>query len=99
MSISIDEEGTKWIGTDGGGLARFDGSSWTVYDTINSGLPNNYVKSIICDPSNGLQWVGTNNGLVTYDGINWVLYDFSTSGLPSNIVEKIAIDEGGNKKR
>ena len=78
-------------------MAIFDGASWIVYDTANSGLPNNYVQSIVCDPSNGLHWVGTKNGLVSYDGINWVLYDLSSSGLPSNIVEEIAIDEGETK--
>ena len=40
-SIAIDGSGNKWIGTDDGGLAKFDGTTWTVYTTSNSGLPNN----------------------------------------------------------
>jgi hypothetical protein len=28
---------------NGGGLAKFDGVNWTVYNTSNSGLPSNYV--------------------------------------------------------
>jgi hypothetical protein len=42
-AIAIDGQGNKWIGTYGGGLAKFDGVNWTVYKTSNSGLPDNYV--------------------------------------------------------
>ena len=42
-AIAIDESGTKWIGTAGGGLAKFDGTNWTIYNSSNSGLPNDYV--------------------------------------------------------
>jgi len=38
-AIAIDGQGNKWIGTNGGGLAKFDGVSWTVYNSSNSGLP------------------------------------------------------------
>ena len=31
-----DSKGIKWIGTEGG-LARFDGQNWTVYNKKNSG--------------------------------------------------------------
>jgi ligand-binding sensor domain-containing protein len=48
LSIAIDG-GNKWIGTGAGGLAKFDGSSWTVYNTSNSGLPNNNVRAIAID--------------------------------------------------
>jgi hypothetical protein len=34
------DSGNKWIGTDGGGLAKFDGVNWTVYNKSNSGLPD-----------------------------------------------------------
>jgi len=41
-SVAIDGSGNKWIGTRYG-LAKFDGTNWTVYNTTNSGLPNNEV--------------------------------------------------------
>jgi ligand-binding sensor domain-containing protein len=41
-AIAIDGQGNKWIGTYGGGLAKFDGVRWKVYNTSNSGLPDNY---------------------------------------------------------
>ena len=39
------------------GLAKFDGTNWTVYDTTNSGLPDNAVVSLAIDGSD--IWIGT----------------------------------------
>ena len=49
----------------GGGLAKFDGTNWTVFNTSNSGLPDNYVSSIAIDGS-GNKWIGTDGGLAVY---------------------------------
>src|SRR5262245_23427077 len=35
-----DKNGYLWIGTEGGGLARFDGREFTVYTTLNGLLSN-----------------------------------------------------------
>ena len=40
-----------------GGLAKFDGTNWTVFYTTNSGLPDNYITSLAVDGSN--IWIGT----------------------------------------
>ncbi len=67
-----------------GGLAKFDGTNWTVYNTSNSGLPDNYVSSIAIDGS-GNKWIGTwHGGLAKFDGTNWTVYNTSNSGLPDN---------------
>jgi hypothetical protein len=66
FAIAIDGQGNKWIGTDGGGLAKFDGINWTVYNTSNSGLPDNYVFAIAID-GQGNKWIGTyGGGLAVY---------------------------------
>ncbi|MCX7761424.1 MAG: hypothetical protein N2252_01155, partial [Candidatus Kryptonium sp.] len=96
-SIAIDGQGNKWIGTDGGGLAMFDGSRWIVYNTTNSGLPSNYVWSITID-GQGNKWIGTwGGGLAMFDDSRWIAYNTTNSGLPDNDVESIAIDKQGNK--
>ena len=77
-------------------MAKFDGTNWTVYNTSNSGLPNNYVCSLAIDGS-GNKWIGTNGGLAKFDGTNWTVYNTSNSGLPDNSVHSITIDESGNK--
>ncbi len=95
-SIAIDDSGNKWIGTSGGGLARFDGTNWTVYNTSNSGLSSNHIYSIAID-SSGNKWIGTNGGLARFDGTNWTVYNIGNSGLPDNNVSTLAIDGSGNK--
>jgi len=64
--IAIDNDGNKWIGTDGGGLAKFDDTNWTVYNTANSSLPNNYI-SIITIEGNGNKWIATSSGLAVFN--------------------------------
>lgn len=68
-SITEDSEGLIWIGFEGGGLARYDGSDFQVFrvdkDDPNS-LQSDYVNSVIQD-SSGQIWVGTAEGLFRYD--------------------------------
>lgn len=89
--IVIDKDGNKWIG--GGtpsplsakgpkGLAKFDGTNWTVYNTDNSGLPSNSVWCLAID-AGGNKWIGTDKGLVRFDGSNWAVFDSRNSPLLS----------------
>ena len=50
-----------------GGLARYDGADWTVYNSSNSGLPENFIRCINRDLSDTM-WIGTNAGLACWDG-------------------------------
>ena len=85
-----------WIGTLNGGLAKFDGTTWTTYDPDNSGLPDMWVTAIAIDQS-GILWIGTDNGgLAKLDGTNWTLYNTSNSDMPSDIVTSINIDNNGS---
>jgi ligand-binding sensor domain-containing protein len=88
---------TNGLEHSGGGLAKFDGMSWTIYNRSNSGLPSNTVYAIAIDEQ-GNKWIGTEwGGLAKFDGINWTVYNTSNSGLRSNTVYAIAIDGQGNK--
>ena len=49
------------IGTNGGGVAIFNDTSWTVHHIFNSGLPNNYIRSIEFE-NNGNAWTATHGG-------------------------------------
>lgn len=42
---ALDENGNKWVGTSSG-LAKFNDTNWIVYNTSNSGLPDNYISSL-----------------------------------------------------
>ena len=76
-------------------MVKFDGINWTVYDTSNSGLPENYILCLAAD-GNGNIWIGSNN-LTKFDGINWTIYNKTNSGLPGRYVSYITIDKDGNK--
>jgi hypothetical protein len=39
----------------------FDGVRWTVYNTLNSGLPDNFINAIAIDKQ-GNKWIGTDGG-------------------------------------
>ena len=93
-SLAFDAQGNLWIGT-GGGLARFDGERWEVYDTGSSGLPDNRVLSLAVDFQGSL-WIGTARGLARFDGKSWQVYDTGNSGLPGDLVRSLALDAQGN---
>ena len=61
ISLAVDDDGTVWCGTWGGGLARFDGKSWKNYTTAD-GLPGNHIFMLYRSPQGEL-WVGTSKGL------------------------------------
>lgn len=55
-----------WLGTSGDGLIRYDIKTKSKQQfTIESGLPSNFVKSIVY--SEGYLWLGTENGLCRFD--------------------------------
>ena len=82
-----------WVGTWGGGAARFDGKSWRNFTTKN-GLAGNIVYSIARD-SKGALWFGTNNGVSRYDGKTWRSFDRS-AGLLDNNVYTLAVAPNGD---
>jgi ligand-binding sensor domain-containing protein len=44
-----DSRGYIWMGTQGGGLSRFDGKQFSATFTVRDGLSNNFVNSIYED--------------------------------------------------
>ena len=62
--------------------------------TNTSGLPQNYVYSIVQD-GNGYIWIGMAEGLSRYDGLRFTNYSTRDS-LADNYVSKMIIDTDGN---
>lgn len=58
--MAQDEIGFLWLGTQGGGLARFDGVEFEVF-TQKNGLISNYIHSL--HVQNDSLYVGSRNGL------------------------------------
>ena len=74
----------------------FNNIDWTIYNTLNSGIPSNSINTIAID-NNGNKWIGTGAGLVKYNNGNWTVYNSSNSGIPGNSISSISIDTKGNK--
>jgi signal transduction histidine kinase/ligand-binding sensor domain-containing protein len=75
-----DKNGYLWIGTQGGGLARFDGRKFTVYTTLD-GLLSNIISYLKLDDDQNL-WIVHPRGITKFDGIHFT--KFRQSGSPLN---------------
>ena len=94
--IAIDGNDDKWFGSDGSGVAVFDGD-WTVYNTANSGLSSNFVQSVFID-SAGNRWFGTLGGGVSRlsaNGSSWSSLDTSNSPMIEDDVLDLVVDGDG----
>jgi len=103
--IVIDKFSNKWIGTGAsgsyyegkGGLAKFNDTSWEVYNSSNSGLVTDMINCLAIDES-GVKWIGTlSSGLIKFNDLSWEKINTSSSGLPSNDIECVTVDAAGNK--
>ncbi len=84
--VAVDTNNNKWFGT-AAGVAKFDNTNWTVYNTTN-GLIDNYTTCIAVDNNNNV-WVGTNLGVSKFNGTTWTNYT-TTDGLIDDAVVYIA---------
>jgi signal transduction histidine kinase/streptogramin lyase len=75
-----DNNGYLWIGTEGGGLARFDGREFKVYTTLD-GLLSNIVSFLKLDQKENL-WIIHPRGITKFDGVNFKT--FNQPGSPAN---------------
>jgi len=100
MSIYQDRIGNLWFGTDGSGVSRYDGQTFTTF-TTKDGLASNRIASIHEDKE-GYLWFGTGSwigggggGVSRYDGL--IFTTFTTKdGLANDTVLSILQDKKGN---
>ena len=84
-----------WVGTETG-LAQFKNEQWEIYDSGNSELYSDNIRSLKSD-GDSLLWIGTmQGGLFCFDGATWTNYNYANSGLTDNIVRSIEIDQNAN---
>lgn len=94
--MTIDQKNNKWLAIHSTGLVKYDGQTWTVFDSSNSPLPDNFLWAIA---SRGdTIWAGGVGTLTSFDGKNWKVYNSSNSALPVGVVvTAILADKKGNK--
>ncbi|RZT93322.1 two component regulator with propeller domain [Ancylomarina subtilis] len=78
-SIIQDKTGNLWLGTNGGGLSRFNGQEFFSYNK-NHGLEDNNIRSLFKDSKDNI-WIGTSTGISLFNGIEFINYN-ETDSLP-----------------
>jgi len=91
---AVETGGVRWFATNGGGLAKYDGTTWTKY-TTSQGLANNTVYAVAFDGS-GNKWIATIGGVNKYTGTSWTKYTSGNSALANNNTRAIAVDNSGD---
>lgn len=86
---AADKQGNIWLSA-GWDAYKFDGSEWSVFDSINS--PVIWPRKIFADNSNNV-YLTSWRGLAKYDDENWTLIDTSNSKLPTNKVSGVYVDK------
>jgi len=90
--IFQDSKGYLWIGTFGGGVARYDGKKFT-HLSEREGLSNNTVFAI-AESNDGKIWFGTNHGISIYDG-STILKKDTSDGLAGIAAYSLHKDNDG----
>ncbi len=81
---------TIWAGTFGG-LARYDGERWAVFNQSNAGLPSDRVRALLASERDGqpLLWVATEAGLVEWQADRAQRLHSVATGLASNDIRAL----------
>ena len=88
----------KWIGTFANGISVFNDTTWTILNTLNSPLPDDFVRSLAIDQKN-TKWIGTLGGVAKIDSSNnWSIYTMWNSVLGSNNIASIFVNPNTNDK-
>lgn len=92
FAMHIDPAGNAWVGTWGGGVARFDGNTWQNYNS-KDGLVGNIVYSMVQDDK-GVFWFGTDKGVSRFDGKSWSSFTTKDGLLDSHVYAVAATPNG-----
>ncbi len=91
---SVNFEGSvTWITTNGGGLYRFDGNTWTRFDNANSGFQIAVCYDVAADGA-GNKWIATlSEGLLrlTPGGI-FTRFSTDNSDIPHSFVRSVTVE-------
>jgi hypothetical protein len=77
----IDQQGYLWIGTNGGGLCRYDGKEFEIF-TEDKGMTSNFIRCLGED-QNGRLYVGTNRGMYV---LSRYFHLTGTDAIPINVI-------------
>jgi ligand-binding sensor domain-containing protein/signal transduction histidine kinase len=87
-----DKTGALWIGTGGGGLARYFEGNFRTYG-VEEGLPHGFVTALAADAS-GTLWAGTEKGVARLSGERWTAIS-AWEGPASDVVKGLLAARDG----
>jgi ligand-binding sensor domain-containing protein len=93
-SVAFDQNGNLWTGGNYAGLYKFNGSTWTKYSSISSGLIHDDIRKIIIDNSNNV-WSATYKGISVFNGTSFINYDTTNAGFDGYSVYNLGKDING----
>jgi ligand-binding sensor domain-containing protein/serine phosphatase RsbU (regulator of sigma subunit) len=89
-----DSKGNIWVGTDDAGIARYNGSEFTIYNAENGLVGNNEIEEFLEDHMGNI-WVRTRAEGVSKINNNTITNYTQETGLPSNEVLSGFVDSKG----
>ncbi|MEY2429741.1 MAG: hypothetical protein QOJ40_2626, partial [Verrucomicrobiota bacterium] len=92
-ALCADRQGALWIGTDGGGLTRLEGASFSHYAKAG-GIAGDTLR-VVYESHDGSIWIGTTTGMSRYRNRKFTAYTTS-DGLLSDVVNYIYEDKSGD---
>ena len=78
------------------GLTKYDGTTWTTYNSENSPIPSDYVYQFDFDTKGNIWFMNGINNLVKFDGINFEVISYFESGMNWGDNVKLRIDHLDN---
>ena len=90
--IAEDHFGNEWLAT-GGGLLKYDGSSFTLFNSQNSPLASDFVVTAVAVDYSSNIWIGTHTGLYIFNqnGVQLGPYTYSSP------VDSFSLVKSGNQ--
>ena len=90
-------------------IAKFDGTTWTIFNKLNSPIDDSvHIGSIAIDKK-GNKWMSTSQyyentykqftdgrGIFKFDNVNWTIYSDTNSPLPNNRINQLSVDNFDN---
>ena len=92
LCLCEDRHGVLWIGTDGGGVVRYERGQFVAM-TMKEGLSSEHV-TCLAEDRDGHLWAGTASGLNRLDKTRFVSF-FTLNGLPDDSIASLLPLHGG----
>ncbi len=97
FDIEIDSNNNLWFATNynqtGSGLSKFDGSQWTYYTELNSGIASDYIINIASAGAN--LYAFHPDSVSKFDGTNWTVYNSSTHSAFQDFIQSGTVTANG----